>query len=137
LAQIDAAGGAVRALEQGLPQSWLTVAAYQAERDVYEGRRPKVGVNVYAGEEETAHGVNLVEHDPAILTRQIARTAGRLARRDNDAAAKALARLADDTATGLNVMPALVAAARAGATVGEMTAVFRAEFGEFREPDPW
>jgi methylmalonyl-CoA mutase, N-terminal domain len=137
LAQIEAAGGAVRALEQGLPQSWLTAAAYQAERDIDEGRKPKVGVNVYASEEEAAHRVNLAELDPATSARQIARTADRLARRDDDAAAKALARLADDTAAGQNVMPALVAAARAGATVGEMTAVFRAEFGEFREPGPW
>jgi methylmalonyl-CoA mutase N-terminal domain/subunit len=34
-------------------------------------------------------------------------------------------------------MPALVDAARAGATVGEMCEVFRQEFGEFREPPPW
>ena len=42
-----------------------------------------------------------------------------------------------DADEGLNVMPALVEAARAGATVGEMTDVFRQAFGEFQEPSPW
>jgi methylmalonyl-CoA mutase N-terminal domain/subunit len=137
LAQIEAAGGIVRALEQGLPQSWITAAAYQAERDVAEGRRPKVGVNAFAGPDDAAQRINPAEVDPGITARQIARTADRLARRDGGACAKALTQLADATTSGQNVMPALVAAARAGATVGEMTSVFRAEFGEFREPDPW
>jgi methylmalonyl-CoA mutase N-terminal domain/subunit len=137
LAQIEAVGGAVSALERGLPQSWITVAAYQAERDIAEGRRPKVGVNVYASPDDAAQRISAVEFDPAIPARQIARTAERLARRDGGACAKALTSLADATASGQNVMPALVTAARAGATVGEMTQVLRAEFGEFREPAPW
>jgi methylmalonyl-CoA mutase N-terminal domain/subunit len=41
------------------------------------------------------------------------------------------------TAEGGNVMPPLIETARAGATVGEMSFVFRGAFGEFREPDPW
>jgi methylmalonyl-CoA mutase N-terminal domain/subunit len=137
LAQIEAAGGAVSALERGLPQSWITVAAYQAERDIAEGRRPKVGVNAYASPDDAAQRIRAVQFDPAIPARQIARTADRLARRDGGACAKALTSLADATASGQNVMPALVTAARAGATVGEMTQVLRAEFGEFREPAPW
>ncbi len=51
--------------------------------------------------------------------------------------ARAVQRLRQDTDEGRNVMPALVHAARAGATVGEMCDVFRAAFGEFREPSPW
>jgi methylmalonyl-CoA mutase, N-terminal domain len=137
LIQLEAAGGVVRALELGLPQSWITAAAYQAERDVAAGRRPKVGVNIFAGPDDAAQRINPAEVDPGITARQIARTADRLARRDSDACAKALTQLTDATTSGQNVMPALVAAARAGATVGEMTKVFRAEFGEFREPDPW
>jgi methylmalonyl-CoA mutase, N-terminal domain len=137
LVQIEAAGGAVRALELGLPQSWITAAAYQTERDVAEGRRPKVGVNAFVAPDDAAQRINPAEVDPGITARQIARTADRLARRDSGACATALTQLADATTSGQNVMPALVAAARAGATVGEMTQVFRAEFGEFREPDPW
>ena len=51
--------------------------------------------------------------------------------------AAAIRRLHHDADEGRNVMPALVEAARAGATVGEMCDVFRAAFGEFREPSPW
>jgi methylmalonyl-CoA mutase N-terminal domain/subunit len=46
-------------------------------------------------------------------------------------------RLRADTGDGRNVMPALIDATRAGATVGEMADVFRVAFGEFREPQVW
>jgi methylmalonyl-CoA mutase N-terminal domain/subunit len=51
--------------------------------------------------------------------------------------AHAVQRLRQDADEGRNVMPALVVAARAGTTVGEMCDVFRGAFGEFREPSPW
>lgn len=139
LAEIEALGGAVRALEHGVPQAWITEAAYQAERDITEGRKPKVGVNVYASpdQEDPALRIDLSQLDPEIPERQVARTAARLARRDGSAVVAALAQLTAVTAGGQNVMPALVEAARAGATVGEMAGVFRAEFGEFHEPSPW
>jgi len=75
--------------------------------------------------------------DPGVAERQIARTRQRLAARDGRAHARAMQRLSQDAGAGRNVMPALVEAARAGATVGEMSDVFRALFGEFREPSPW
>jgi methylmalonyl-CoA mutase N-terminal domain/subunit len=139
LAEIDALGGAASALERGVPQSWITQAAYQAERDIAEGRRPKVGVNIYAtpAEDDPSQLIEPARPDPALAERQIARTASRLARRDARACAQALDQLRAATCSAQNVMPALVDAARAGATVGEMAGVFRAEFGEFREPAPW
>jgi methylmalonyl-CoA mutase N-terminal domain/subunit len=139
LAEIDALGGAASALDQGVPQSWITQAAYQAEQDIAEGRRPKVGVNVYAspGEDDPSQLIEPAQPDPALAERQIARTARRLARRDARACERALDRLRDVTRSAQNVMPALVEAAGAGATLGEMARVFRAEFGEFREPAPW
>jgi methylmalonyl-CoA mutase, N-terminal domain len=138
VAEIDACGGAVRALEQGLPQRWITEAAFRAEQEVASGRQPKVGVNVHAGGEgDMAKDMNLFELDPVIADRQIARTARRIAARDAAAVAQALARLRRDADDGRNVMPALLEAAAARATVGEMSGVFRAAFGEFREPSPW
>ncbi len=139
LAEIDSLGGAASALEKGVPQSWIAEAAYQAERDIAEGRRPKVGVNVHASPDDgdPAQLIELTQPDPAQAERQIARTSSRLARRDGPACAQALNLLRAVTRSGQNVMPALVDAARAGATVGEMAGVFRAEFGEFREPAPW
>jgi len=141
MARIEAAGGMVRALELGLPQRWITEAAYQAERDLAEGRRPKVGVNVHAdapGEGgDPAAGIELFQPDPGIAERQVSRTAARVAARDATACGQALGRVGQDARGGRNVMPALVEAAAAGATVGEMSDVFRAGFGEFREPAPW
>jgi methylmalonyl-CoA mutase N-terminal domain/subunit len=139
LAEIESLGGAVSALELGVPQGWITQAAYEAERDIADGRRQKVGVNIYAtaGEADPAERIHLGSVDPAIAERQIARTAARVADRDAAPVARSLDRLRQETSAGRNVMPALVEAARSGATVGEMAGVFRAEFGEFREPSPW
>jgi methylmalonyl-CoA mutase N-terminal domain/subunit len=139
LREIEDAGGAVRSLELGIPQRWITEAAYRAEQEIVDGRRPKVGVNVYVIEDEgnAAGGMELSQPDPGAAERQIARTRQRLAARDERSWAVAMARLRQDAVEGRNVMPALVDAARAGATVGEMSDVFRAAFGEFREPSPW
>ena len=136
LARITASGGAVRAIEQGLPQRWITEAAYRAELEVATGQRPKVGVNTYTdggGEPQ----VEAFELDPGIAERQIARTRRRTGARDGAACARTLSRLRQDADEGRNVMPALVECARAGATVGEMADVFRQAFGEFQEPSPW
>jgi methylmalonyl-CoA mutase, N-terminal domain len=135
-------GGAVRAIERGIPQRWITDAAYAAELDIAAGRRLKVGVNVNVADDDDGptQAVQPAQPDPGIAERQIARTRKRRAGRGAAAAAAlqaAIGRLRQDTAEGRNVMPALVRAARAGATVGEMCDVFRQAFGEFREPPPW
>jgi methylmalonyl-CoA mutase N-terminal domain/subunit len=139
--EIEAAGGAVRALESGLPQRWITESAYAAEQDLASGRRPKVGVNVYTDGDGAGaglpEGMAQFQPDPRIAQQQITRTAARVAARDTGACERALGRLRQDARAGRNVMPALVEAAGAGATVGEMSDVFRAEFGEFLEPSPW
>jgi len=77
------------------------------------------------------------EVDPLTGERQARRTRARVAARDPERHAKAMSRLAQDTRADRNVMPALIGAARADATVGEMADVFRAAFGEFTEPAPW
>jgi methylmalonyl-CoA mutase N-terminal domain/subunit len=75
--------------------------------------------------------------DQLVGERQAARTRARVAARDGRRHAAALSRLAGDAGAGRNVMPALIDAARAEATVGEMADVFRGLFGEFTEPAPW
>ena len=79
----------------------------------------------------------MFQPETGVEERQIERTRRRRAARDGGACSQALRRLDRDTADGRNVMPALVGAAQAGATVGEMSDVFRCAFGEFREPPPW
>lgn len=136
LREIEAAGGAVSALEQGIPQRWITEAAYRSEQRIASGESPKVGVNVHVTDESSGE-VGLFQPPPGIGERQAERTRRRREERDGTACSQALRQLELDTTAGGNVMPALVAAARAGATVGEMSDVFRRAFGEFREPSPW
>ena len=78
LARITDSGGAVRAIEQGLPQRWITEAAYRTELEVATGQRPKVGVNTYTdGGDDPQVGVDPqvegFELDPGIADRQIDR----------------------------------------------------------------
>jgi methylmalonyl-CoA mutase, N-terminal domain len=138
VADIEDLGGAVAAIEAGIPQRWIAESAYRAERELASGERPKVGVNVYADGHAGAPGpAQPFEVDPLVAERQAERTRARVAARDQHRHAAAMRRLAGDTREGRNVMPALVDATRAGATVGEMADVFRDAFGEFTEPAPW
>jgi len=120
LAEIDALGGAVAAIEAGIPQRWIAGEDAEAEAGAeIAPPEPTSETDLLAGE------------------RQAARTEAVVAARDPRAFLGALLRLADDTRAGRNVMPALIAAARAGSTVGEMTDVFRDAFGTFTGPAPW
>ena len=138
LDQIDALGGAVAAIERGVPQRWIAESAYRIERAVGDGTRPRVGVNVHADPDEAP--VELPAAfvlDTGVVERQVARTAARVRARDGAACSAAIAAVDSAARDDRNVMPALVDAARVGATLGELSDAFRGVFGEFREPDPW
>ena len=138
LTQMEAAGGAVSAIEKGVPQRWIAESAYRTEREIAQGIRPKVGVNIYADDADSeASTPTLFRLDQGTVERQIARTAERVLTRDVRMHAEAIALLDAVAREGGNVMPPLLIAARVGATVGEMSDVFRQVFGEFREPNPW
>jgi methylmalonyl-CoA mutase, N-terminal domain len=137
LAEIDDLGGAVRAIARGIPQRWIAESAYRIEREIRDGVRPRVGVNVHTDGDGTIRAPELFGSDPAIADRQVARTAARMAERDERACAQAMQAVEGAAREGSNVMPSLIDAARAGATLGELSDVFRSAFGEFREPNPW
>jgi methylmalonyl-CoA mutase N-terminal domain/subunit len=134
--EIDRLGGQVEALEAGIPQRWIAEEAYRRERAFADGKRTKVGVNSYIDESEVVEP-RLFALDPSIAERQIARTRGHLKQRGADGVAVALSHLSDAVAGDENVMDSLIEAVRTGATLGEMSDVMRAEFGEFEEPDLW
>jgi methylmalonyl-CoA mutase N-terminal domain/subunit len=98
-----------------------------------DGSIPKVGVNKYRIEEE-ARDVALHEYKPEQAEDAIRRTAQIRANRDQRAAAAALEKVREAAASGQNVMPAMMDAVRAYATLGEITAVLKQVFGVFREP---
>jgi methylmalonyl-CoA mutase N-terminal domain/subunit len=138
LAELDAAGGAVTAIEHGIPQRWIAESAYEVERALADGTRPRVGMNVHAdADQRAAEQPAPFETDPGIVERQVARTAARAEARDAAACVAAIGGVEAAARDGANVLPVLVEAVRVGATLGELSDAFRRAFGEFREPPPW
>ncbi len=131
--QIEAYGGVIPALEQGFIQSEIADAAYRHHEEVRTGERTVVGINAYANDEPLR--IPILEMDPQGYEKQVARLAKLRAERDAEAVQTALATLRAKCDTTENLMPYIMEAARAYATLGEITDVFRAAFGEYHEPD--
>jgi methylmalonyl-CoA mutase N-terminal domain/subunit len=134
MAEVDAWGGIVEAVDQGHVQRKVALQAFEQEKAVQRGELTKVGVNKYVMADEEAPDVELHEYDESGARRQVERLAETRRARDGGAAAAALRALEAAARERRNVMPLLVDCCRAYCTVGEMAGVFRAVFGEFREP---
>jgi methylmalonyl-CoA mutase N-terminal domain/subunit len=138
MAEIGSHGGMVAALDAGVPQRSIAESAYRIESEIADGSRPRVGVNTYVDPSDAAaQEPDLFEVDPAIAERQIDRTEAHIAERGSEACDASIAAVAAAAREGTNVMPPLIDAVRLGATLGELSDVFREVFGEFREPHPW
>ncbi len=136
LDRIEEGGGAAALLERGVLQRWIADNAFTIARETASGERPKVGVNIFRDYEEEP-AVGLFQPDATAGERQVARLRTHREHRDGAGVAHALAELGREVAAGANVMPAILDAARRGATVGEISDVLRQQFGEYREPTPW
>jgi methylmalonyl-CoA mutase N-terminal domain/subunit len=136
IARIDAMGGMVAAVEAGYPQGEIADAAYAHQREMDRGERLVVGVNVHAGDPEPVEPA-LHRGDPAAAAAQVEAVRRLRAGRDAGAHRRALRRLRAACAGGGNVMPHLIAAAEADATVGELCDVLRESFGAYRDPGRW
>jgi (2R)-ethylmalonyl-CoA mutase len=135
LAQIDAMGGAVAAIEY--MKSRLVEANSDRIARIEAKEVTVVGVNRFTTTEPspltTGEGA-IMQADPRAEADQIARLKDWRAHRDGDAVTAALTVLRRAADAGENIMPASIAAAKAGATTGEWAAVIRAAFGEYRAP---
>ncbi len=136
--RVQALGGAIAAVESGYMKQAL-VSAHAARRGRIEsGEEQVVGVNAFTTTEQsplTADlGTAIQAADPAAEQAGIDSVAAWKADRDEEAVTTALARLATEAKTEVNLMPATLAAARAGATTGEWAGTLRGVFGEFRAP---
>ncbi|HEY7355727.1 MAG TPA: methylmalonyl-CoA mutase family protein [Ktedonobacterales bacterium] len=129
--KIDELGGSVRAIEIGYMQNEIEEAAYQFQKDMEAGRRVIVGVNKFQVKEDLRPDVLRV--DPAIGRRQAAKLAALRARRDNAAASAALAALEDAARGTANLLPRILTAVEAWATLGEISDTLRRVFGEQHE----
>jgi methylmalonyl-CoA mutase, N-terminal domain len=130
-ARIDDLGGVLACVENGFFQQEIADAAACFQQEVENGERVIVGVNAHRSEEPPA--IPILAMDPQGYERQVARLADLRESRDNDAVRRALDDLHAAARGEANLMPRIMAAARAYATLGEIAAVLRDEFGEYQE----
>jgi methylmalonyl-CoA mutase N-terminal domain/subunit len=132
LDRIQELGGMLRAIEAGYVQREIGDAAYREQQDVEAGRRVIVGVNRYQASVEPPQ--TLLHVDPAVPERQKARLRRVRAQRDKARFQAALSALGKGAAGQENLLPLLLDAVRAYATIGEICDTLRASFGVFRPP---
>jgi methylmalonyl-CoA mutase N-terminal domain/subunit len=124
-------GGMVEAIERGFPQREIQNAAYAAQLAVDRKEAIVVGVNQFTLPEPPPEG--LLRVNDALEAEQVARTQAFRASRDTGAAMGALDALQEAAAGTENVMPRILAAVEAKATLGEIADRLRGVFGEYRE----
>ncbi|MBI3291586.1 MAG: methylmalonyl-CoA mutase [Elusimicrobia bacterium] len=133
MAEVDRLGGMVRCVESGTIQRMIADEAYRSERAIASGEQVVVGVNRYQSRE--AGELHLHAYDPSILQRQRERLLSVRRHRDGGAVRQCLSDLrAACREPEKPLMPYIVEAVRAYATVGEMTSTMQEVFGTFQEP---
>lgn len=133
IAEIDRIGGAVEAVKRGYIQREIMRSAYNYQKAVDAGEQVVVGVNKFTTEEKP--GVKIFEIDKAAEKKQIERLRRLKRERDNEAVRRVLDKVRQVAQSDENVMPALIEAVKAYATVGEISDAFRDVFGEYKEPN--
>jgi methylmalonyl-CoA mutase N-terminal domain/subunit len=131
LLKIDKMGGMLHAIEAGFVQGEIQKAAYEFQRAVEKKEQIVVGVNDFIAEEPRT--IPTLRIDAEIERSQIARLKALRAKRDSGRAKSALAELQRRAATTENLLPAILAAVEAYATIGEISDTLRRVFGEYQE----
>jgi methylmalonyl-CoA mutase N-terminal domain/subunit len=128
--KIDAMGGMVAAVERGFPQREIQEAAFRFQQAVERKEKVIVGVNDYVMEEKE-HPILYI--DERVAEEQVARVRALRAARDRSRVERTLADLREAAKGTDNLMPPILEASRARATVGEMCDALREVFGEYEE----
>ena len=137
IAAIDAMGGAVQAIETGALKAKLVESNTRRLEAIERGDQVVVGVNAFTNSEPsplTAGEHSIMVPSAEAEAQQIEKLKAWRAARDETRVSQALQALHAAAASGVNIMPASIEAARAGVTTGEWGNALRAEFGEFRAP---
>ncbi len=132
LDEIEALGGTLRAIEAGFQQRQIQESAFRVQREVERGDRVVIGVNRYH-DEAPAGPPKLHRIDPGDERRQVESVRRVRAERDAGAWRAAIGRLDDAARAGENLLPPIIEAVDAYATVGEISDRLRAAWGEHRE----
>ncbi|HEY4688821.1 MAG TPA: methylmalonyl-CoA mutase family protein [Anaerolineae bacterium] len=130
--QIEAFGGVIKAIEAGYFQREIAESAFRYQREIDTRQRTLVGVNDYVQDEPIA--IPLLAMDPEGQRRQAARLQALRRERDNEKVTGALAALREAATGTANLMPFILNAVKAYATLQEITDVFRDVFGVYQEP---
>jgi methylmalonyl-CoA mutase N-terminal domain/subunit len=131
LGRIDAMGGTLAAIETGYIQRQIQDSAYKAQVAVDDGTAVVVGVNRYQSDD--ASRVEMFQLDPEVERQQVARVRAVRQARDHAAWRAALDAVGAAARGRDNLVPPIIAAVEARATVGEIADALRAVFGEYRE----
>jgi len=131
LDEIDTMGGAIAAIDAGYQQRQIQDSAYRVQREIEAVERIVVGVNKYSDDESVSAPLQRI--DPTLEQEQVGRIEALRAARDEAAWSAALDQL-EVVARGTdNIMPAMIDAVKAQATLGEISDRLRAVWGEHRE----
>ena len=130
--KIDELGGMVKALDVGFPQQEIADSGYRTQLQEDAGERVVVGVNRYAQPAERP--IPYLKIDEGIEREQAERVRAIKAGRNQAEVAHQLRRVADACRNEQNLMPVLLDAVKAHASVGEIADVYRETFGRYREP---
>ncbi len=129
--RIDRMGGMVEAIERGFPQREIAESAYRFQQEVERRDKVIVGVNDFVQDDEAP--VPTLYIDERVADAQLARLEAVKKTRDASRVQRALDRLQGAAAARDNLMPPILEAVRAYATLGEMCGALRAVFGEYQE----
>ncbi len=129
---IDSLGGALEAIQQGYMQREIQESAYHWQLSVDRGDNTVVGVNRFRVQEELA--LDRLRLDPTVGERQAVRLHALRENRDNGKTSELLSDLERGAKTDDNLMPLMLKAVEAHATIGEICNVLRGVFGEYQAP---
>ncbi|MGZ3444036.1 MAG: acyl-CoA mutase large subunit family protein [Myxococcaceae bacterium] len=129
--RLDEMGGIIRAVEEGYPQKEIGESAYRYQREVEQGERLIVGVNAFQSEEHAP--VQILKIEERVAEEQVARIREVKAQRNAAAVTAALAKVEAACRGTENLMPPVLEAVKAYATLGEISDVFRKVWGQYRE----
>ncbi len=129
--RIDEMGGMLRAVEAGYPQREIAESAYRWQREIEAGERVVVGVNAFSHHE--AEPIPFLRVDESVDRAQVERLRAVRSERNAAQAQETLGALERVARDGANVVPAVIDAVKAYATLGEISDVLRKVFGTYRE----
>ncbi len=131
LEKIEALGGMIQALERGYVQQEIQNAAYEYQQQVDREQAVVVGVNRFAVDEEKPIPIQRI--DESLEHKQVERLRALRSRRDAGPWRASLQQIEEAARSGANLMPYILAAVEANATVGEISDTMRKPFGEYKE----